>query len=218
MTEDLGRNSKTTKIKEILPILWSSYEHMFESRETGVRNNINFLLIVVSFLPVICLALYDLFTSPLFLVPTLFQVTALLILLKSFFIKGQIPWLEFKETLSQLDDDTFEAKLFASLKAAENGTYIRMGALSTVIKRAVFLLIFSIFLILLACLFMFLKGSILLYVVTVLLVFVFSLLYFFYKDVPNFEFSNEYEEFKSHIEKWLKDEKKEKNTGSGRNS
>lgn len=204
MTDDRGRNNK---IKEILPILWSSYEHMLEARETGVKNIINFLLVVVSFLPVICLALYDLFKSPLFLVPTLFQVASLLILLKSIFIKGQIPWLEFKETLSQLDDDTFESKLFATLKAAETGTYIRMQALSTVIKRALFLLVFSIFLILLTGLFMFLKVSIILYIVTILLVFVFSLLYFFYKDVPPFEFSSEYEKFQRDIEKWLKDEK-----------
>lgn len=206
MTKERENNSKIVKIKEILPILWSSYEHMFVARETGIKNSINFLLIIVSFLPVICLALYNLFKSPLFLVPTLFQVAALLILLKSFFIKGQIPWIELKKTLSQFDDDTFEVKLFATLKAAENGTYIRMQALSIVIKRALFLLVFSIFLILLACLFMFLKGSFLLYVVTVLLAFVFSLLYYFYKEVPNFDFDNVYEDFKTNIEKWLKDE------------
>jgi len=138
--------------------------------------------------------------------------------LKSFFIKGQIPWLKFKETLSQLDDNSFEVELFATLKAAENGTYNRSLALNTVIKRALFLLIFSIFLIALASLFMLLKGSVLLYVVTVLLLIVFLLLYFFYKEVPNFDFNNEYKDFKSNIEKWLKDERKEKNTGSGLHS
>lgn len=219
MTEEREHNSKITKIKEILPILWSSYEHMFEARETGIKNGINFLLIIVTFLPILCITLYIHFTSPLFLAPILFQVAALLILLKSFFIKGQIPWLEFKETLSRLDDGSFEVKLFAALKAAENGTYNRLRALNTIIKRALFLLIFSIFLIALACLFMLLKGSVLLYVVTGLLLIVFLLLYFFYKDVPNFDFNNEYKQFKSNIEKWLKDEKKgEKNTGSGLNS
>lgn len=206
MIEDQDRNIKITKIKEILPILWSSYEHMFEAREIGIKNNINFLLIIDSFLPVICLTLYNIFKSPLFLVPTFFQAVALLILLKSFFIKGQIPWIESEKTLLQFDDDTFDVKLFATLKAAENGTYIRMQALSVIIKRALFLLIFSIFLIFFSCLFIFLKGSYLLYIGTALLVFAFSLLYFFYKETPNFDFDTVYKDFETNIEKWLKNE------------
>ena len=200
-----NRITKIEKIKKILPILWSSYEHMFEARKTGTQSNINFLLIIVSFLPVICLTLYTHFESPLFLVPTLFQVAALLILLKSFFIKGQmIPWLESKDTLKQLDDDTFEIHLFAILKATENDTYKYLQMLTTIIKRALFLLIFSIFLIVLAFLFMFLSGSISLYLVIVLLLIVFVLLYFFYKEVPKSNFNNDCEDFKSNIEKWLK--------------
>ncbi len=199
------QKNKKAKIKEILPLLWSSYEHMFEVRESGTKNSISFLLIIVTFLPILCLTLYIRFKSPLFLFPILFQVAALLILLKSFFIKGQIPWFELNSTLSQFDNESFEVDLLATLKAAENGTYKRLQALSTLIKRALFLLIFSIFLITLACLFMILKGSVLLYVVTILLLIVFLLLYLFYKDVPSFEFKNEYEEIKKLIEKWLKE-------------
>ena len=194
----------------ILPILWSSYEHMFEARKTGTQNNINFLLLVASFLPVICLTLYIHFNSPLFLIPTLFQVAALLILLKSFFIRRQIlPWLSLKNTLKQLDNDIFETELFAILKMVENDTFNYKKALEIIIKRALFLLIFSIFLIVLGFLFMFLSGSISLYVVTVLLLIVFVLLYFFYKEVPEFNYKNDYEDAKSNIEKWLKDENTE---------
>lgn len=209
MTEERGCNSKTTKIKEILPILWSSYEHMFAARQTAAQNNIYFLLIIVSFLPVICLTLYTYFKSPLFLIPALFQVTALLILLKSFFIKGQlVPWLELKKTLKQLDDDTFENDLFAILKAAENDTFIYLKILKPIINRALYLLISSIFLIVLAFLFMFLNGSISLYIVTVLLLIVFVLLYFFYKEMPEFNITKDYMNFKNDIESWLQDEKK----------
>jgi hypothetical protein len=199
------QKNKITKIKEILHLLWSSYEHMYEARETGTKNSINFLLIIVTFLPILCLTLYIHFKNPLLLFPILFQVLALLILLKSFFIKGQIPWLELKSTLLQFDNDSFEVDLLATLKAAENGTYQRLQALSTIIKRALFLLIFSIFLITLACLFMILEGSVLLYIVTVLLLIVFLLLYLFYKDIPSFEFNDEYKGIKKLIEKWLKD-------------
>ena len=165
------------------------------------------------------LALYIHFNSPLFLIPTLFQVAALLILLKSFFIKGQrIPWLELKDTLEQLEDDTFEIDLFAKLKAAESDTFIHLKILNTVIKRALFLLILSIFLIVLAFLFMFLGGSISLYAGTVLLLIIFVLLYFFYKQIPTFKFKNNYEDSKNKIEKWLKDEKKWKTPRSGLHS
>ncbi len=200
--------TKIEKIKMILPILWSSYEHMFESRRTATQNNINFLLIIVSFLPVICLTLYTYLKSSLFLIPAAFQVIALLILLKSFFIKKQmIPWLKLKETLEELDDDTFESNLFAALKALENETGIYLKIVEPIINRALFLLISSIFLIVLAFLFVFLNGSISLYIGTILLLIVFVLLYFFYKEMPSFNFTNEYTNCKNDIERWLKDEK-----------
>lgn len=205
------KNSKIKKVKEILPLLWSSYEHMFEARETTIKNSINFLLIIVTFLPILCLTLYFHYNNILFLIPIFFQIVVLLILLKSFFIKGKtLPWFEFKETLSELDDNSFDVNLFAMLKTAENSTYKHMKALSPIVNRAVSLLIFSIFLILLACFFTFLKGSVTLYVVTVLLIIVFILLYFHYKDVPKFDFKNEYEEYKRNIDKWLKNENMEK--------
>lgn len=43
MTEERDRN---TKIKDILPILWSSYEHIYEARETGTTSGINYLMII----------------------------------------------------------------------------------------------------------------------------------------------------------------------------
>jgi hypothetical protein len=197
------QKNKIIKIKKILPLLWSSYEHMFEARETSSRNSINFLLIIISFLPITCLTLYTIKKSLLFLFPILFQVAALIILLKSFFIKGQIPWIELEPTLLHLDNDSFEVDFFATLKTAEKGTYIRLQALSVIIKRALFLLIFSIFLISLSCLFIFFQGCVLLYVVTVLLITIFLLLYLFYKDVPGFAFNDECKGIKKILEEWV---------------
>lgn len=204
MAEEQKNNSKINKLKEILPILWSSYEHMFAVRENGVKNSINFLLIIVTFLPAVCLALYDLFESPLFLVPILFLVASLLILLKSFFIKGQIPWLELKDTLNLLDDNSFEVDLFSTLKAAESSSWRVMIELDVVVKRSLFLLIFSIFLISLASIFVYFKGDSKLYAVTILLISIFVLFGVFYKDVQRFDLTNEREEFKGDIERWLK--------------
>lgn len=56
MREDPENNS-AAKIKDIIPILWSSYEHIYEARETGTTNGINFLMIVATFLPIFCLTL-----------------------------------------------------------------------------------------------------------------------------------------------------------------
>jgi len=205
MTEEQEKNdNRTKKITDILPILWSSYEHMYQARETGTTSGINFMMIVATFLPIFCLTLYTAFKSKFFLFPILFQVAALLILLKRFFIKGQIPWLEFKDTLSKVDNNSFSVGLFATLKAAENSTYMRLSALETIISRSLFLLVFSIFLTALASLFIFLEGGLFLYIATALLVFLFFLLGLFYKQVPRVQLDTEEESFKKEINKWLK--------------
>lgn len=217
MTEDQEQNS-VAKIKDILSILWSSYEHMFEARETASTTSINFLMIVATFLPIFCLTLYIAFESLLFLFPILFQVAALLILLKRFFIQGLVPDLRYKDTLEKLDDNSFAVGLFATLKAVENDTFRRMKAFSKLIKMSLFLLVFSIFLTALASLFIILKGSFFLYVATGLLVLLFLLLYLFYKKVPESQFDSEEQKIKNDIYKLLKEQRRNKNTGLGPDS
>ncbi|MFZ5770863.1 MAG: hypothetical protein ACOY4W_05490 [Thermodesulfobacteriota bacterium] len=115
--------------------------------------------------------------------------------------------------MSKLDDNSFADGLFATLKAAESGTYMRLTALETLISRSLFLLVFSIFLTALASLFMFLEGSLFLYTATALLVFLFFLLGLFYKQVPGYQFETEEKRFKKDIGKWLKTQGRDKNTG-----
>ena len=211
-------NNKIKKIEKILPLLWNSYEHMFGARRTGIQNNLNFLLIIASFLPAICFMSYFYFKKPLFLIPTVFQFSAILILLKSFFIKGKkgkkgkkgprIPWLELEKTILQLENKTFEIDLCANLKAAENDTWIYMGTLNKIIRKALILLILSIFLIALLFLSELLNGSFSLYIGAVLLLLLlFLLLHFYYERLPKFNYENDYERYKNIIDKWLKDEK-----------
>jgi len=209
-----GEQDRHNKIKDILPILWSSYEHMYDVRETSTTNGINYLMIVATFLSVFCLTLYMAFKSHLFLFPIFFQIVALLILLKRFFIKGQIPWLELKPTLSKLDDNAFESYLIATLKAAEADTWRRLGALNTIIKSALFLLVFSIFLTGIASVFMLTNGcNILSIVLTILLVVVFSFLYFFYKKTPESKFNDQETIFMNEIKNWLHEYKRENDLG-----
>jgi hypothetical protein len=207
MTEE--KNIKLEKIKESLPIFWSSYEHMFDARRTIHQNNINFLLIIVSFLPIICLTLYKYFDNyQLFLIPILFQVLALLVLLKSFFITGQsIPWLELKDTFNKLKEDNFEFEinLIATLKATESDTGTHEKLLKTIINRALYLLILSIFLTVLAGLFKILNGGIFLYIGTAFLLILFVLLCIYYNEKSPFNFDNNYKHYKKVLEELLKD-------------
>lgn len=202
MANERGRGEK---LRDILPILWNSYQHIYEVREAGTANGINYLMIVATFLPVFCITLYTAFDkSKFFLVPIIFQVAALLILLKRFFVRGQIPWLKLEETLSQLKDNSFDSALFAELKAVETDTLRRKEALRTIINWALIFLVFSIFLIFLAFFFVILKGTICLYIAMVLLVLAFSLLWLFYNQIPKSKVTEEETQFKKKIEKWLR--------------
>lgn len=215
-----NRNSRIEKIKMILPILWSSYQHIYEARETATQNKINFLLIVVSFLPVICIALCSTFENDLFLIPTMFQFLALLVLLKSFFVVGRkaqrIPWLNVSlppkplgdDTLRELEDNAFEIRLFAGLKAAEEDTGIYMKEKNRVIKLALYLIMVSIFLMSLAYLFVLMKRYQMLtpwfpYAGEGLSI-LFLFLLPFYEKIPRSEFNKKHEAFEQRIEEWAK--------------
>src|SRR3989344_7422030 len=80
---------KRNKLKEILPLFWNSYQHMYDVRERNIQTTINFLLIITTFLPILCVTFYTtkLFDNKIILIPILFQILALLILLKSFYLK-----------------------------------------------------------------------------------------------------------------------------------
>ena len=191
---------KHKKIKDIFPILWNSYEHMHNVRETNVINGIHYLIIVATFMPIFCLTLYMVFNKSIFfLFPILFQIVALLILLKKFFIKIEIPWIELENTPKQLDRDVFEVSWFAELKAFENDTNRCRKAFRAIIKEGLALLLSSIFLTALASVFLFMNGEILLYVVIVILIVVFILLFFFCIECDIGNITNE--RMKSHCNK-----------------
>src|SRR3989304_6061860 len=115
---------KQKEISKKLPLFWSSYQHMYDARENTIRNNTNFLLVVVSFLPLLSISLFTYFNSEIFLISVLFQIIAFFILIKSFFIKKHnIPWLELNSTLKNIENEEFDICLFASLKALENDTH-----------------------------------------------------------------------------------------------
>lgn len=195
---------KREKLAKILQPLWDSYQHMYLVRKSNIQNSINFLLIVVSFLPIVSISLVTHFNNELFLVPIAFQFAALLVLLKSFFIKGQkIPWLELNGTLGRLEKDGFNESWFAALKAAEDDTYAEMRATSKIIKTALYSLIFSIYLTTLMIVIVRLETTTLLYPSVVLLTLLFLPLIYYYRKRPSFEFDQNYKKSLKKIKKWL---------------
>jgi hypothetical protein len=201
---DEQKASKVEQVQRILPLIWNSYVHMFEARKNRTQTNLNFLLIIVSFLPAICIMLFSCFKEYLFLVPTIFQFTALLILLKSFYLKvQQIPWLPIEETTKDLDKHEFDIKLFACLKAAEDNTGVHRKELDKIVKLALFFLIASIIFIVLSFLFMFLNGNLQLYVSTALLILLLLTLILYYRKHPNFDFTRKEEEYLKKLIEWI---------------
>jgi len=208
---------KLKKLKGVLPLFWNSYQHMYDVRVTNIQNKINFLLITVSFLPLVCIGLSGIFENNyILLLPILFQFAALVVLLKSFFIMPPpVHWFriektadEFKKeryTLNLLEADEFEADLIAELKAIENRTDDHRCKMRKIIRAARFLLIFSLFDLLLAVVFALLKGSVMLFALTTAVFFGFSWLYIFYYLVAQKPPSGaDKRAYKEQIHNWLK--------------
>ena len=218
------RKSRIEKIRKTLPLFWSSYQHLYLARETATQNRINFLLIVVSFLPVICFMLCSHFKNDIFLIPSLFQFLALLVLLKSFFITGhkasRVPWLNVNissniledDTLSELENDKFDAKVFSALKAAEEDTGVYMKEKNKIINIALYLIILSIVSIpivyvcnliskhnMLTPLFWYTCA----YASEGLLILILCL-YHFYKNIPQSKFDKNHKAFEMRIEEWAR--------------
>ncbi|KKK89002.1 hypothetical protein LCGC14_2737510 [marine sediment metagenome] len=83
----MKKGEKKEKLKEILPLAWNSYQHMYDTRVNSTQTQINFLLIVISFLSIFSFMLFDYSKYMAFLFPIMLQFVAFVILLKSFFIK-----------------------------------------------------------------------------------------------------------------------------------
>jgi len=201
------KNSITKNIKENAHLFWNSYQHMYDVRERNIQNKINFLLIVATFLPMLSITLYttNLFSNEIILIPVIFQIAALLILLKDFFIKGQlIHWFEFKPTLDLLYEDKFDVDFFSDLKALEDGTYKNMEAKWKLIKIARNLIIFSLYSILVSIVFVIFHINILAYSITLAISLLFLALIIFYMKTITFNIESDHKEYVRRFDEWLK--------------
>ena len=201
----MNSKTKTEQIKEISSLLWDSYEHMFTARKTNNQNSVNFLLVIVTFLSAISINLYTYFKSEIFLVPEALQIIALLILLKSFFIITSIwtPWFKMEETVKNLDNEKFWTSTFAVLKTMENSTMVELTEIQKVIRKSLFLIIFSLYSTILAWLLLIFKTEIL-YISILILSAGFVWLYFYYRTLPTFNFDEDINRYTKQIDEWLR--------------
>lgn len=197
---------KREKLKEVAPLLWGSYQHMYDVRKTNVDNRTNVLLIIISFLAGVSIMLYTSFKDLLFLIPFLFQVVSFIVLLKVFFINyKQVHWFKSsdKKLLNDLDKEEFYQDLFADLKALEDDTHIYEIKANKIGEYSMYLLIISLYATILRLVFMY-SNNIQLYLsvttLTILLLFV----CIYYKKQIKFNYESNYKKFREQIDNWLK--------------
>src|SRR3989344_5265120 len=134
----MNKKEKIKALKEALPTFWNSYQHMYDVRDRNGQTMVNFLLVLATFLPVLSISLYttSLFNDYLILLPIIIEISAIVILLKSFAHgTSNVHWFFLnKELLKQIEKEEFEIKLIAELKSIEGETCARMIEIGKIIK------------------------------------------------------------------------------------
>lgn len=200
--------NRLNELKEVLPLLWNSYQHMYDTREHNLQNNINFFLVISTFLPLFCIGLYSTtrFENPIILSPVIIHFYSIIILLRSFSIKSSpVYWFEFNTLLNRLEDESLIPKFVAEIKALEGVTYTNMIVRGNIIKKVTSLIIISLIIIINAiiCIIFYLN-----YVVFIILSVLIILIYYLTKDFLNINVKYKYEEeciaYSKKINEWLK--------------
>jgi hypothetical protein len=191
-----SKDKKTNRLRESLPIFWSSYQHMFDVRERKTKGMIDFLLIISTFLPVLAVALYstDLLHNWLILLPIIPQIISIVVLLKYFVVGNPaVHWFKLDENLlKKLENNNFEIETIVALKKLEGLTWISMNAESSLIRRSRNLILLSLFMLMLSAVFVLFVGNYLLYIFLLVILIISYYVYFvFYREKPNFSENSE---------------------------
>jgi len=184
-------SKKVKRLREILPLFWNSYQHMYDARERKAKGMIDFLLIISTFLPILSVTLYttNLFNNPLILLPILLQIASIIILLKYFVVNTPaVHWFKLdKNLLDGLDNGTFEIITISTLKKLENFTKVSMDEESKLIRQSRNLILSSLLILILSALFILLNGSLYLYFSCLGLISLSYYVFFiYYKKMPDF--------------------------------
>ena len=195
-------NFKQKEIKRILPLVWSSYQHMFDVRNFNSANKINYLLVVLSFLSAISVGLFIYYKHFFFILSLVIQLIAFLHLSRVIFIKKpSIHWFELKETLSEINEGKFDENLLATLKALEPDTNIYQNKIEEITKEIWKLVIYSFLLTSFTLLYILLDNNLGL---TLLLIFILAVIWTSNKNNIKFDFDENYPKNQKIISEWIK--------------
>ncbi len=203
----IKEEEKRKRLREILPLVWNSYQHMYDVRIRNTQNSISFLLIVISFLPIISLMLMDYFHNLIFLIPISFQLLAFLILISTFFVKTPgVHWIRIvdNDVLNEISQKEFDINLVASLKSIENMTWVYLIEMKKIIRFTLCTILISSYSLILAIIFIYFVGA-LLYMWIIILTFLFFLIFICGKNKLDYKYDSDFRKFKKQIEEWLKE-------------
>jgi len=198
----MDKKQKEKEISRVLPLLWNSYQHMYDIRVNKVKDSVNFLLIIISFLSVISISLFIKENNILFGIPLILQMMALILLFKTFFVKSIVHWFKHEETLKDIKCGVFDRNLFAILKTLENWTNKYQKETEKIIKIALVLIIFSIFFIPILFTNIYLNSPItyLIYIIAMVLM---AFLFIWYAKPSKYNFEKEDNQMKKNFNRWL---------------
>jgi len=195
------KEEKIERLREILPLFWSSYQHMHDVRERKTKGMIDFLLVISTFLPLLSATLYttNAFNNFLILIPIIPQIFSIIILLKYFVVGNPfVHWFELnKGLLEGLNNGNFEIETIAILKKLEGLTWISMNEESRLIKQSRILILSSLFVLFLSVIFILLNGNLYLYLGCLTLIIISYIVSIYYKKKP--DFSIEDTNFNNHM-------------------
>ena len=206
----MDKEGKIKRLKEVLPLFWNSYQHMYDVRERKVGERINFLLIISTFLPLLSVGLYatELFNSTIILIPIIPQFLSIVVLLKYFVVSEPlVHWLEMNEKLFEsLEGCGVESNTLITLKGLEKYTHIAFQEGDKIIRRSRSFVLFSLLALLLSASFVLLQGSLYLYLFVLILVIISYYILFIYYRQPDFSGINKVVGKSNRLlGEWLKD-------------
>jgi len=210
----MNEAEKRKRLREILPLAWNSYQHMYDVRVNRIQNTISFLLIIISFLSIASIN-FIYFENKFFFFPLIFQLFAFLFLLKGLRKVGlHVHWFKIEQVKNKLDDSKenlldnlkegiFEEDLLADLKAIEDDSWVYSEYTKKIIRKSLHLIFFSLYLSGFILIFIYFQG-ILRYLVISVLTLIYLCFYFWYKMSPKYKYSSNKRIYLNRIDEWIK--------------
>lgn len=204
-----NKHERIKKLRDLLPLFWSSYQHMYDARERKAKGMIDFLLVISTFLPILSVTLYttSLFNNYLILLPIIPQIISIIILLKYFVVSTPaVHWFKLdKDLLKGLDNGEFETLTISTLKKLEDFTWVSMNEESNLIRKSRILVLFSLFILFFSALFILFNGSLYLYFsVAGIVILSYYVFFVYYKKKPDFSIAEKnYNEHLKLLNDWI---------------